>query len=115
MDKYGLVCAVLAHLQGRALAGESLRLFDRIPGGRKVRLDWYLVDTKEELSAFDGRLLVSGDAQAGVEVHKICCADIRCSQAPSTAKNSCVGLKVLHPESEVLLCRHTRAPTMLSD
>lgn len=49
----------LFHAQGRALAGESLRLFDRIPGGRKVRLDWYLLDTSAEQSAFDGRLLVS--------------------------------------------------------
>ncbi|MEW5307589.1 MAG: hypothetical protein WDW36_009975 [Sanguina aurantia] len=46
-----------SYKQGRALAGESLRLFERIPGGRKVRLAWYLADTRQELSAFDGRLL----------------------------------------------------------
>ena len=40
------------------MGSETARLWHRHEGGRKVQLDWYMVDTLEELPAFDAAIMV---------------------------------------------------------
>ncbi len=48
---------MVLHVQVRSIASETARQAAKLSQGRGVDLDWYVIDTREELSAFDGVLL----------------------------------------------------------